>query len=193
MSMLHAVGYIYTIDHTCTSNVLASCRYKNMLYIYVYSFCSFPVPNQELMGHIYTTDLLCLEHSSLNRATDVDRRLLTVHTPLILTSWKQRLLPHPDQDFVNYVLNGIKKRFCIGRNTLHPLQSASKNMSSARENPQVIEEYLQNEIQQGNILGPFLPHTAPAVHIKRFGVIPKNISQVNGAYSQTCLSQKVKV
>ena len=116
---------------------------------------------------------MCLEHSSPNRATDVDPRLLTVHTPLILTSWKQRLLPHPDQDFANYVLNGIKKGFCIGRNTLHPLQSASKNMSSARENPQVIQEYLQNEIQQGNILGPFLPHTAPAVHINCFGVISK--------------------
>ena len=50
-------------------------------------------------------------------------------------------------------------------------------MPSARENSQVVEEYLQNEIQQGNILGPFLPHTAPAVHINRFGVIPKKHQQ----------------
>ena len=41
-------------------------------------------------------------------------------------------------------------------------------MPSLRENPEVIEEYLQNKIQQGNILGPFLPHTVPAVHINRF-------------------------
>ena len=41
-------------------------------------------------------------------------------------------------------------------------------MPSLKENPEVIEEYLQNEIQQGNIFGPFLPHTAPAVHINHF-------------------------
>ena len=46
-------------------------------------------------------------------------------------------------------------------------------MPSARDSPQVIEEYLQKEREQGNILGPFAPYLIPAVHINRFGVIPK--------------------
>ena len=55
---------------------------------------------------------------------------------------------------------------------MHPLQSASKNMPSARKNLQVIEEYLQKQIGQGNITGPFSPHLTPAIHINHFGVIP---------------------
>ena len=46
-------------------------------------------------------------------------------------------------------------------------------MPSASENSQVIEEYLQKQIEQGNIIGPFSPHLTPAIHINRFGVIPK--------------------
>ena len=107
----------------------------------------------------------------------MDPRILPLNTPLKLSSWKQRLISHPDQDFANYVLNGIEKGFSIGKSTMHPLQSACKNMQSARENPHVIEEYLQNEIQQGNILGPFSPYIAPTVHIYRFGVIPKKHQQ----------------
>ena len=57
----------------------------------------------------------------------------------------------------------------FGRNTLHPLQSEH---AITQRNPEVIEEYLQNEIQRGNIFGPFLPHTVPAVHINRFAPPP---------------------
>ena len=46
-------------------------------------------------------------------------------------------------------------------------------MPSASENSQVIEEYLRKQIEQGNIIGPFSPHLTPAIHINRFGVIPK--------------------
>ena len=41
-------------------------------------------------------------------------------------------------------------------------------MLPARENHIVIEEYLQSEIQQGNILDPSLQHTTPGVHINCF-------------------------
>ena len=51
--------------------------------------------------------------------------------------------------------------------------SAHRNMSSAAENPQVIEDYLTKEVAAGNIFGPFSPSALPEVHINRFGVIPK--------------------
>ena len=46
-------------------------------------------------------------------------------------------------------------------------------MSSADENPQVIDDYLAKEVSAGNIFGPFSPSLLPDVHINRFGVIPK--------------------
>ena len=46
-------------------------------------------------------------------------------------------------------------------------------MQSTHDNPKEIEDYLQDQIQKGNIFCPFLPHEVPNVHINRFGVIPK--------------------
>ena len=46
-------------------------------------------------------------------------------------------------------------------------------MQSASKHPEVINDYLQKEILQEQIRGPFPPHLAPSVHINRFGVIPK--------------------
>ena len=40
-------------------------------------------------------------------------------------------------------------------------------------NSQVIEEYIKQEIELSNIIGPFTKAVAPVVHINRFGVIPK--------------------
>ncbi len=45
-------------------------------------------------------------------------------------------------------------------------------MLSAKKNPQIIEDYLAKECAAGNILGPF-PLNTLAVHINRFGAIPK--------------------
>ena len=46
-------------------------------------------------------------------------------------------------------------------------------MQSARDHPQVIEEYLHNEVAQGRILGPYSSSMLPNIHINRFGVISK--------------------
>ena len=78
---------------------------------------------------------------------------------------------HTDRDYVSYILKGIEQGFRLGVNTSKVFQSAKKNMLSSRENPTVIEEYLQKEVEKGNILGPFPSSLASVVHINRFGVI----------------------
>ena len=97
----------------------------------------------------------------------------TVNTPLRLQSWQRRIQSHPDKNFINYILSGIERGFCIGRDSTCHVNSATKNKQSAHDNPTAIEKYLQDQIQQGNIFGPFLPHETPNVHINSFGVIPK--------------------
>ena len=40
--------------------------------------------------------------------------------------------------------------------------------------PDIVDDYLQNEITAGRVVGPFPAKSLPEVHISRFGVIPKN-------------------
>ena len=46
-------------------------------------------------------------------------------------------------------------------------------MQSASQHPDVIDKYIQAELEEDRIKGPFHSHLAPSVHINRFGVIPK--------------------
>ena len=52
--------------------------------------------------------------------------------------------------------------------TVNTNQNLARRLS--QQNKYVIEEYIQQEVEQGNILGP---GTAPKVHINKFGAIPK--------------------
>ena len=103
----------------------------------------------------------------------VDPHLATVSTPLILQAWRRRLARHPDHDFVRFILNGVEHGFCIGVDEAASFRPALRNMQSASQYPQVIEDYLSKETAAGNILGPFPTQIAPSVHINRIGAIPK--------------------
>jgi len=46
-------------------------------------------------------------------------------------------------------------------------------MYSATEHPDIIDDYVQKEVQQGNFLGSFHHAHPPTVHLNQFGVIPK--------------------
>ena len=73
-----------------------------------------------------------------------------------------------------YVLKGIQQGFRIGVNTTAKCISATKNMCSVILNPQVIEEYIYQEIElDNNVIGPLSKAMVPAAHINRLGVIPK--------------------
>ena len=52
------------------------------------------------------------------------------------------------------------------------LKSASRNMQSAFAEPGVIDAYLAKEREAKRVVGP-LSNAQGAVHINRFGVIPK--------------------
>ena len=83
---------------------------------------------------------------------------------------------HPDRAYVRFLLSGIEKGFRIGFNYTNPLQSASSNMHSAVGHPEVVQSYLETVCAKGRMLGPFSKveaQTLPALHVNRFGVIPK--------------------
>ena len=91
-------------------------------------------------------------------------------------AWQSALRAHPDRAYVQYLLTGIREGFRIGFTREAPLRSASRNIPSALEHPEVIQAYLDKERSLGRMLGPFAPSdvTEPAgLHVNRFGVIPK--------------------
>lgn len=120
-----------------------------------------------------TADLLAMSRMGPMKQQQLDQRLTSVSTPLVLSTWETKLRRHPDQDYAQVILRGIEKGFRIGVNQDQVFKSASRNMLSAQQNPSVIEEYIGREVEEGNILGPFSAETSPSVHVNRFGVIPK--------------------
>ena len=98
-----------------------------------------------------------------------------VTTPLKPDAWLHMLATHPEQNLVKFFIDGITQGFRIGFNYQStPIKSAKINMDSANLHPAIVTEYLQTELNQNRIAGPFTSTTWGGGHISRFGVIPKN-------------------
>lgn len=94
-----------------------------------------------------------------------------VTTPLKSEEWEKELRDLPDRHCAELLIRGISEGFRLGfAYTDHKCRSARENMLSATSNPQVIEEYLGNEVALGRVVGPV---ENLDVQISRFGVIPK--------------------
>jgi len=101
-------------------------------------------------------------------------------------NWRLHLQAHLNQELVQYFLTGLVVGFRIGLTSQAPLHSANKSMSSALAHPSVVDDYLQVERDCKRIAGPFLSFQCQGIHISRFGVIPKGLSQINGGLLETC-------
>ena len=84
-----------------------------------------------------------------------------VHTPLLPSSWREALGGHPSQPLVQFFLNGIAEGFRIGHNSGSVcLNSARKNLDNALQHKTVVTEYLQSEIDNKRVAGPFSHQSA---------------------------------
>ena len=102
-------------------------------------------------------------------------RMCPVTSPLFsrIGAWRARLRNHPDQDLARYVLRGLEQGFRIGFDHRSKLSPAKYNMPSAREHPEVVDQYIREERSAGRILCPFAQGEIPGFHINHIGVIPK--------------------
>ena len=94
-----------------------------------------------------------------------------------VSAWASALAAHPDKAFVRFLLSGINEGFRIGFRPPSLLRSASCNMRSALNHPDVVQAYLDAECSRGRMLGPFSASaqaSLPPCHVNRFGVIPKS-------------------
>lgn len=98
--------------------------------------------------------------------------LQQITTPLHPHKWEELLQNYPDRDLAQYVVAGLRNGFRIGFNRDAKLKACSHNMLSATQFPQVIDDYLRQELELERVV--VIPQDCvPTVHISPFGVIPK--------------------
>lgn len=97
--------------------------------------------------------------------------------PIDVTSLKLPLWEHYLRDCSledkQWVLNGIVQGFSLDFDKT-PLTSAAKNLASANIQPEIIDNYLQVELESGTMFGPYMEQPYKTCQINRFGVIPKS-------------------
>ena len=73
---------------------------------------------------------------------------------------------------MEYLVQGIRQGFRLGFGYGEvQLRSASRNMQSAEDNAEVVEQYLAKECGLGRVVGPLA--LDDSMHVSHFGVIPK--------------------
>ena len=99
-----------------------------------------------------------------------------ISTPLAVSAWRNLLISHPNRKLIHFFLSGITQGFRVGFDHVNcPLSSSKRNLHSAAEHPEVINEYLLSELQESRVAGPFARSAIPSAHSSRFGVIPKSL------------------
>ncbi len=103
---------------------------------------------------------------------------MTVISPLHWTSWAEGLAKHPDREFADYLVQGIRDGFRIGFDYAnHSCKRASRNMSSALERPEVVRDYLAG---WGGFSDPSTRGCIPQCRLAGSGSSPK-VTQANSA------------
>lgn len=118
----------------------------------------------------------------------------TITTPLITETWLSLLADHPDKALTKFFITGISQGFRIGYTTKQSsLKSAGQNLTCALHHPEVVDQYLSEELAYHHVAGPFNATWAPYVHVSRFGFIPRTTSPTSGDLSSTCPTPLVTV
>ena len=98
--------------------------------------------------------------------------LQQITTPLLPHIWEELLLSYPDREFAQYIVAGLRDGFRLGFNREARLKSCTHNMRSAKQFPQVIDDYLSQELALQRVA--VVPQDMVAtIHPSPFGVIPK--------------------
>ncbi len=125
------------------------------------------------LGYQYKAQLLELERVSGGRRSGPLKGAEAVITPLVWQQWEMELEDHPDKDWVQFLVRGIRQGFRVGHDqSVGELRRCSGNMCSAREQRAVIQEYLDEEVEAGRVWR-VRPEDVAKVHCSPFGVIPK--------------------
>ena len=90
-----------------------------------------------------------------------------------MDEWQELLATHPDQQFAQYILTGLKEGFRVGfQHQKASLQHCDRNMVGS--NQSVVAEYLRTEWQLKRLAKLSMCEAkAMGIHCSPIGVIPK--------------------
>ena len=97
-----------------------------------------------------------------------------VPTP-IKTSKLAQWINGYDRDLAMFLCQGFQRGFKVGF-VGTPLSKYVHNLKSTDEHPQVVQDYIDKELQAGRIEGPFLQPPFPKYQMSPVGVVPKKAS-----------------
>ena len=98
----------------------------------------------------------------------------TVSTPIV-NVLERELSQHPDRNFVNSLINGLRGGTHVGY-TGPKKSPVSRNLISASQHPEVVSTNLSKEISLGRVAGPFDSQPLPNLQCHPVGVVPKKHS-----------------
>ena len=119
------------------------------------------------VGHLAATG-----HTRAKGVQGAPNELSQAHTPLRHAQFEHELAGHPDKAWVSKLLTAIKIGVRIGHMGLRHYTHA-RNLSSAFQYPEVIDQELAKECDAGRILGPFTTSPIYPLQCSGLGAIPK--------------------
>jgi len=120
----------------------------------------FPAKGPGIMGQFHRRTKIPSEHSQI--VSPVDPQF-----------WEQVLADHPDREFASLIVHSLTKGFRIGFNpTLTHLQLAGSNLQSAALHPEVISQYLEQELRSGRV-AELSDQRPTRLQVSPLGVVPK--------------------
>ena len=119
------------------------------------------------VGHLAATG-----HTRAKGVQGAPNELSGAHTPLRHAQFERELTGHPDKAWVSKLLTAIKIGVRIGHTGPRHYTHA-RNLSSAFQHPEVIDQELAKECDAGRILGPFTTSPIYPLQCSGLGAIPK--------------------
>ena len=97
-----------------------------------------------------------------------------ISTPLQAEAWERALADHPHKEWVSALLRGMRQGFRIGLRSSARCRSSAVSRPSARAHSQVVDEFLQQQVAAGFMIGPLEPQECSGVVTSSVGVVPKS-------------------
>lgn len=96
---------------------------------------------------------------------------LKISTPINIDCLTLELQNHPDQNFIRFLLAGLRYGFHTGIRTMPTTVHHGQNLRSARRHPDIVAQLLTEEIQNGFVIGPFQSAPFPVYRISPLGLV----------------------
>ena len=99
------------------------------------------------------------------------------YTPIDIHRLSQDLASHPDPAFVHYLIQGLAEGFDTGVKATPNIKTfETENVLSARKDPETVTALLNNEVDKGYLIGPFITPPFKTYRVSPIGLVEKKFS-----------------